>query len=475
MKKYLGVLFILIFAFNISIAQKLWSLQDCIDYALNNNIQIKQQELSTQMAKINLSQSKANVLPNFNTSASHAYNTGKTIDMYTNQFATNTVQSDNFYLSSSVTLFNGFQLLNTIKQNKINLQASQFDLDKMMNDISLNISIAYLQILYNIELLNVAASQLEITKQQVLRTKKLVDAGSVAKGSLLTLEAQQASEELNVVNAQNSLDLSHLTLVQMLDIQSLDSFEIATPKLDINIEAPLILKPEQIYAYAIGTQPEIKSAELKVQSSMLDLSIARGLRSPNLSLRGTYGTGFSGASKSIIGTPTFAGLDTIAYTFEPNPKSVVVPNFDYQYETKPFMDQINDNINKSISFSLTIPVFNAWQVNNTLSKAKIAIKSSEYTLQTTKNTLYKSIQQAYSDAIAALNKYKSTQKSLVALNESFKYTEQKFDVGLVNTTEYNDAKSKLATAESNLLQAKYNYVFTMKIIDFYMGKPIEFK
>ncbi|NTW31723.1 MAG: TolC family protein, partial [Bacteroidetes bacterium] len=446
MKKSVSIFFILFLTCVIVDAQnarKIWSLQDCIDYALTNNIQIKQQQLSTQLAKINLSQSKTNILPNLNSSASHAYNTGKTIDMYTNEFASNTVQSDNFYLSSSVTLFNGFQLLNTIKQNKINLEASRFDLDKMMNDISLNISVAYLQILYNIELLNVAASQLEITKQQVTRTQKLVDAGSLAKGSLLTLEAQEASEELSMVNAQNTLDLSYLTLVQILDMQSVDSFKIETPKLDINLETSLITQPEQIYAYAIAAQPEIKSAELKVKSSNIDLSLAQGLRSPIISLRGTYGTGFSGASKSTIGDPSFVGFDTVAHTFELNPKSVVVPKYNYQYETKPFMDQINDNVNKSISFSLTVPIFNSWQVNNGISKAKIAIKNSEYTLQTAKNTLYKTIQQSYADAKAALNKYKYTQKSLEALTESFKYTEQKFEVGLVNTIEYNDAKNKL--------------------------------
>lgn len=191
-------------------AQKTWTLQACIDYALANNIQIKQQELSEQLAKVNLLQSKTSLFPSLNANVSHAYNYGKTIDMYTNNFATERVQSDNFYVSSSVTLFSGFQLLNTVKQNKIDLQVSQYDLDKMMDDISLNLATAYLQILYCKELLGIADNQLSVTEKQVARTEKMVDAGTVSKGTLLTLQAQQSTEELSVVTAQNNLDLAYL-------------------------------------------------------------------------------------------------------------------------------------------------------------------------------------------------------------------------------------------------------------------------
>jgi outer membrane protein len=474
MKKHFLAFLIALFLFFSVNAQKTWSLQNCIDYALANNIQIKQQQLSEQLAKVNLFQSKAGILPGINGGISHAYNYGKTIDMYTNQFASSTVQSDNFYLSSSVTLFSGFQLLNNIKQNKIELLASQYDLDKMMNDLSLNISTAYLQILYNIELLNIAENQIGITNQQVIRTKKLVEVGTLAKGSLLTLEAQAATEDLAVVNAQNNLNLSYLTLTQMLDISAVDSFKITIPLLELPAESSLLTKPEQIYSIALEKQPEIKSAEMKVKSSEISLSIAHGLRSPALSLRATYGTGYSGASKRLKGAQV-NGLDTIGFIEQAPPVYVVAPGFTYQYENIPFKDQFNDNVNKSISLNLSIPIFNGWQTNTAISKAKIAIQNSEYTLQTTKNTLYKSIQQAYADAVAALNKHKSSQKSVEALKESYKYAEQKFDVWLLNTTDYNDAKNKLTEAESNLLQAKYEYVFRLKILDFYMGKPIELK
>ena len=474
MKKIFFILFIAFIPFTIVNAQKVWSLQNCIDYALANNIQVKQQQLNEQLAKVSLTQSKLGLVPNLNGDVSHAYNYGKTIDMYTNEFASSTVQSDNFYITSSVTLFSGFQLLNTIKQNRIDLQASKFDLEKMMNDISLNLATAYLQILYNIEILNNAKNQLTVTNQQVKRTQELFNAGTVAKGTLLTLEAQAATEEFSVVTAQNYLDLSYLTLTQMLDLPSTNNFAIEIPKLDLNIESSVLTLPEQIYAIASSKQPEIKSAELKVQSNEIGLSIARGMRSPALSLRVTYGTGFSGASKKIKGYQ-MNGLDTIGFTAESFPVYVVAPGITPQYENIPFKDQINDNVNKSISFNLSIPIFNGWQTNTAISKAKIAIQNAEYSLQTAKSTLLKNIQQAYADALAAQNKYKSSKKSVEALNESYKYAEQKFDVGLLNTTDYNDAKNKLAEAESNLLQAKYEYVFRLKVLDFYMGKPIELK
>jgi outer membrane protein len=479
MKKFFAVLFFAIF-FSVGVkaqtvspqAGKVWSLHDCIDYALANNIQIKQQQLNEQVAKINLLESKFSMFPVVEGDASHGYNYGRTIDMFTNQFATSTVQTDNFYLSGSVTVFNGFQLLNTIKQNRINLQSSQYDLDKMMNDISLNIATAYLQILYNIELLNNAQNQLDVTNQQVERTKQLVSAGTVAKGDLLTLEAQAASEDLNVVTSQNTLDLSYLSLSQMLNLTSPDSFKIAIPKIDVSLESVVLLTPEKVYAFALNTQPEIKSAELKVQSSEEGLNIARGMRSPMISLRGSLGTGYSGDSKQISGTNPL-GFDTIGYTYQLPPVPVVQPEF--QTETVPFNDQIKDNLNKSLSLNLSMPILNGWRTNATISKAKIAIQSAQYTLQTTKNSLFQSIQQAYADATAARNKYKSSQKSVDAMKEAFKYSEQKYNVGLVNSVDYDDAKNKLAEAESNLLQAKYEFVFRLKILDFYMGKPIELK
>jgi len=452
-------------------AQQVWSLKQCIDYALKNNIQIKQSQLNVDLAEMDLLQSKAAILPNLNGSASHAYNYGRTVDMYTNQFATQRVQSNNFYLSTNITVFNGFQLLNTIMQNRLNLQASKFDVDKMMNDMSLNIATAYLQILYNYELLDIAQNQVKITQQQVDRMQKIVDVGNSAKGPLLTLQAQAASEDVQVVSAQNQLDLSFLTLTQMLDLDSAKGFDIEKPNIDMTNNKLLLTEPEKIFAYAVTNQPEIKSSEIKYESAVKGLNIAQSSRYPSLSFRASWGTGYSGASKKLSSMEPM-GWDTIGITAEPTPVYVMSPSFSYNYKTTPFNDQIKDNENKSIGLYLSVPLFNNLRTSTAVKRAKINIQNADFNLQTAKNNLNKSVNQAYADAKAALNKYNASQKAVDAMQESFKYAEQRFEAGMMNTTDYDDSKNKLTKAKSDLLQAKYEYVFRMKILDFYLGNPI---
>ncbi|MFA6924987.1 MAG: TolC family protein [Bacteroidales bacterium] len=450
-----------------------WSLQKCVDYALQNNINVKQQELNTKLSKSTLTQSYFSTLPTVNGSASHSYNYGKTIDRFTNLFATNEVLSQNFYLSSDITIFNGFQTYNTIRKNKTDYEASTFDLEKMKNDISLSIVSAYLAILYNEELYEQAKSQLEITKQQVELTGKLVDAGKLAKGNLLQIQAQAASEELQVTNAKNQLALSNLNLQQMLDLEPSANFKIEKPVVELPAEISVKAEPDKIFSEAVKIQPEIKSAELKVQSSQYNLFITKGMRSPSLSLRGAIGTGYSGASKTFK-EYQYGSFDTIGYTFDVNHTPIIsaIPSYTPIYENTPYKKQISDNINKSFGFYLTIPIFNGLQVKTNVDRAKINLLNAQYNLQLAKNTLSKSIQQAYADATAALNKYFSTLKSVEALQESYKYIEQKFDVGMVTTTDYNDAKNKVDKANLDLLQAKYDYIFRIKILDFYQGKPL---
>ena len=474
MKKNTVIITLLfLLAFNSISAQKQWTLKECIDYALEHNIQIKQQHLNLELSKGTLLQSKMALLPNISGSANQVYNYGKTIDMFTNTFATKEVQSNNFYLSSGITLFDGLQLLNTIKQNQYEAMASEYNLNKFENDISLNIATAYLQILYNQELLEIAKNQLEITKQQVERTKKLVDAGTLAKGSLLTMQSQAASEELQLVSAQNQLDLSYLTLAQLIDLDSVSDFNIEKPIIEITPDVSFFNEPSQIYNKSIGILPEVKSAELKLKSAYTGLSLARGRISPSLSLRGSIGTGYSGASTRYNGF-TENGVDFVGYTSDITHTTVVKPHIDYTVEKIPFNDQINDNVNKSIGIYLTIPIFNNFQVKHTISSSKINVKNAAYNLELTKNNLNKSIYQAYADAKAALNKYFASVKAVEAMEESFKYTQQKFDVGMLNSIDYNDAKNKLIKAKSDLLQAKYEYIFRIKILDFYQGKPLPF-
>jgi outer membrane protein len=451
-----------------------WTLEDCIGYALTNNVDVKRQMLNIQYGEETLLQSKLNMLPNLNGYASNGYNWGQTIDRFTNEFATERVRSNNFYLSSQFTLFNGLQQLNTIKKNEIDLLASRYNVDTFMDDVSMNIAAAYLQILYYKELKRVAEAQLDISQQQVNRTGKMVDAGTLAKGDLLIIEAQLATEELNLITVQNNLDISYLTLAQLLDLPTMDGFEIEEPDL-AEVESPQApLGADAVYDIALGNRPEIKAAELTVQSSEKTLALARGVLYPVLGLQGSWGTGYSGAAKDyqyqdITDYPigVTEGGETVYSLY---PYSEVISS-----DVTPFTDQIGDNLNTTVMLNLQIPIFNGWYARSNITKAKIGIESAEYALQSTKLNLRKVIQQAYADAVAALKTHTAAEKKVEATSESFKYADQKFNVGLINSVEYNEAKKELTKAEAELLQAKYDFIFKTTILDFYMGNPLTLK
>ncbi|MDZ7742514.1 MAG: TolC family protein [Bacteroidota bacterium] len=450
-------------------AQQVWSLEECIDYALENNIQVKQQQLNIELQEADYLQSKLSMLPDLNGYASHGYNWGQTIDRFTNQFATERVQSNNFYAQTSLTLFNGFQLMNNMKQSRLNLLATQYDADKFMDDISVNIATYYLQVLYNIETLRSAESQLEVTLQQVERTKKLVEAGTLARGDQLTVEAQAAAEELRVVNAQNALQLSYLDLTQALDLPSPEGFEVEQPDIEIERDIKLLPSPENVYGYALDNRPEIKAAETRLQASGKGLDIARGSLSPNLSLSASWGTGYSGANK--IGEDPY--IETIPIGYTANDVLVFSDINQYAgYKTKAFGDQFEDNNNQTFMIHLNIPIFNGWQARSSIQRAKINMDISEYNLQLEKLNLNKLINQAYNDAESAFKKYRSALKKVNATEEAFKYSEQKFNVGMITSYEYNDTKKELSNAQSELISAKYEFLFMITILDFYMGRPI---
>ncbi len=450
-------------------AQLPWTLEDCIHHALENNIQIKQQKLGVEVARENLIQGQANRFPSINANASHGYNFGRTVDPFTNEFATESVRSNNFSVSSGVSLFNGFQIHNSIQQRELEFRASQYDVETMQNDISLAVASAYLQILFSLEMVEIASSQLEITAQQVARTAQLVDAGTLPRGSLFTVQAQASGEELRLVNAQNQLDIAYLNLTQLLDIPSTEGFEVAVPEITIFPDDDLHMTPLQVYTRAVETQANIKASEVRVSSAEKGLLIAKGGRSPMLSLRGSYGTGYSGASREVVetieGTPRQIGRTETGVP-------VFAPTIEVETRIKPFNDQLNDNLNRSIGLFLTIPIFNNLQTRSAIGRSKISLDNARLSHQLMRDQLFKTIQQAHADAQGALKRYEATTTNVTALEESFRYTEQRFNVGMVNSLEYNDAKNRLTAAQSELLQAKYEYVFRVKILDFYLGNPL---
>jgi len=451
-----------------------WTLEECINYALDNNIDIKKQVLTVDNQKDQLLQSKLGMLPSLNAGATHGYNWGNAVDRYTNQFATTKVQSNNFYLGTQFNLFQGLQQINNMNRNKLEWMATQYDLDLLMDNISIAVAGFYLDILYNQEIFRVAGEQLDVTKLQVNRMQKMVDAGTMARGDLLNIQAQAATEELQQVQAENSLVLSYLSLQQLIDIPVTDTFRIESPALK-QIEAPqVVLTPGDVYQTALTKRPEIKSAEYRVQSAEKGISYAYGYLSPTLSFNGSWATGYSGASKtgSEPVQQLYENAGYVQSTLEP---ITLVQTVDSKYTVIPFNSQLNDNQNKTLTLSLNIPIFNGWQAQTAISQAKIRKEEADLTLQKTKLDLNQTIQKAYADAVAALKNYNASEKKVQAQREAFKYAEQKLGVGLVTTVQYNDTKKELTRAESDMLQAKYRFIYTTTIIDFYMGNPISLK
>lgn len=438
---------ILLIAFTGAKAQQTWSLQKCIDYALQNNIQVKQQALNSKYYNNQLDQAKFNRLPNLNAGFGNNMNFGRTVGP-DNTYLNINSNSTSGNASTSITLWNGFALKNSIGMAEMDLKASLEEMQKAKDDLMLNIAASYLEILFAEELQTVSEDLLKITQLQLDRTGKLVDAGSLAKGSLLEIEAQYAREELNVVNAQNRLQLAYLALYQLLELPSTESFKIEKPQLP-EIGANLsLLNSMDVFKNAVGLRPAVKSAEFKLESARKQLLVAKGNLLPTISFSGNY------------------------YNFYNNKYEM----FDATTNSKklmPLSDQLKSNPRYGLGLSLNIPIFNRYLAQTGVNNAQIQLENTELQLQNTKNLLRKEIEQAYTNALAAFKRYVANQKTVVSSKEAFRYTEEKFNVGMINSVEYNQSKNNLTKAQSDLLQAKYEYIFRTKILDFYNGQPIE--
>jgi outer membrane protein len=288
--------------------------------------------------------------------------------------------------------------------------------------------------------------------QQIEKTKRLVEAGSVARGDLLQIEAQAAQEELLLINYQNQLDLAYLDITQLLELPTPEGFEVVAPVISVDTNAIMGESVETIFLVASGSRPSVRSSELRLTASEYDLKISKGMRSPRLTMNHSVSTSYSDVRQRLLG-------------LDPATNSPL-------YGDYPFVDQFRDNRNWALGFTLSLPILNGWQVNKSISNSKISIENSRYVLDETKKQLYKNIQQAYADASAALKKYAASQKAVTAMEESFRYSEQRFDVGLITPVDYNASKNQLLRAQSDLVQAKYEYIFKTKVLDFYKGIPL---
>lgn len=457
----------------------IWDLQQCVDYAQKNNINLKQSEISARISKNNTNQSKAAILPTVNTGAQHTYNFGRTIDRYTNTFANTQVLSQNFYVSSNVVIWSGLSQYNNIKANQYLYLSNTESYLQQRNDLALNVATAYINVIFSDEIFQIAKAQFKITQEQLERTEKLADAGTLAKSAVFDLKAQLANEEVNVTSSDNNYQIAMLTLKQLLNLDTLNNFNITRPNVDILNNELASLSVQNIYESALKNQHSIKSAYYNLLSAEKNLAVAKGRVSPTLSATGTIGTGTSGLDKNIDAV-NFVGYEQTPYYIADNPNTPTIIAPVYQPKTevvtskKPFADQFKDNVNKSIGFTLSVPIFNGLQTVTGIKNAQLSALNAKYTQDLAEQNLYKTIAQAFANARAALNKFNANKASVEASEQSFYYAQQKYNVGAISTFDYNNAKTRLQNAQGNLVQAKYDCVFKLKVLDYYQGKELKF-
>lgn len=412
-------------------AQQQYTLLECIDIALENNRNIKQQELNRQQREIAYSQARADLLPSLNASAGQNFVFGRSIGLDNTYVNTNSSQTS-FGIGADITLFDGLRMKHNIDARKADMQASEADLDKMRDDIIMSVSTAFLQALLNRELLQIAETQLETPQADIARRTELVKSGRMAKGELYEQEAQLAREELNRVQAASNHKLALLDLAQIMELEEFDDFDVTAPPAESLISESTLLASEAVYESALQNRPIIRSMQYKIESSEKEKLMARSQLYPSLSFGANMGTGY----------------------YKMNGR-----------DNDPFGTQLRNNMSNSLGFSLRIPIFNKFQVRNNIQSAELAIANTRLEMDKTKLELRKQIEQAYYNAVGAKSRWDAAKKSVEASNEAYRFAEEKHDSGRANTYELTLAKNNQTQALGEEAQAKYEYAFRLKILE----------
>lgn len=412
-------------------AQKQYTLLECIDIALENNRNIKQQEINRQQRELAYSQARADLLPSLNAQSGQSFVFGRSIGIDNVYENINSSQS-NFGIGADITIFDGLRMKHNIDARKADMYASEADLEKMEDDIIMSVSTAFLQALLNKELLIISENQLETTNADYERRFSLVESGRLAKGELFEVEAQLAREELNRVQAENNLKLALLDLAQIMELETFNNFDIIAPSAETLINETPLLPSESVYASALVNRPQIRSMQYRLESSEKEVLMARAQYYPTLSFGANMGTNYYNMS----GRPNDS-----------------------------FSNQIKNNMSNSLGFNLRIPIFNRFQVKNNVSRARLAIINTQLELDKTKLELRKQIEQAYYNAVASESRWEAAQKSVEASNEAYRFTEEKHESGRANSYELFLAKNNQTQALGEEAQAKYEYAFRLKILE----------
>ena len=419
-------------------AQEAWSLEKCIDYAIEHNLTVKQQEAARDKNAIDLNTARWSRLPDLNGSASHSFNFGRSLQSNNTYQSINT-QSTGFSVSTSIPLFTGMQIPNTVALSKLNLQAAVEDLNKAKEDISIQVTSAYLQVLFNQELAKVAHDQAALSKEMLAQKEAFFRNGKASESEWLEAKARVAQDRLSAVQADNSLSLALLDLSQLLELPSPDNFRIAAPDVKMERLEKGLTSPADIYNQAVLTKPAVMAAMYRLQGAAKSVKIAQSAWYPQLS----FG----------------AGLSTNYYKMSGR-------------ENARFRTQLRDNFSQYVGFSLSVPIFNRLSTRNKVRSARLDQTTLAWQLEETKKSLYKEIQQAYYNAANSRTQYYSSETAQEAAESSFELMKKKYLNGKANATEYNEARTNWMKALSDCIQAKYEYLFRTKILDFYKGTPL---
>ncbi|WP_321438589.1 TolC family protein [uncultured Bacteroides sp.] len=433
MKKYIILIAVLLFSGG-AFAQQSWSLKDCIEYALKHNIQIQKQELANEQQKVELNSAKNKRLPDLSGSMSQDFRFGRATSPVDNSYVNKNSSNSSLGLNASVPIFTGFQIPNNIELSKLNLKAATEDLNKAREDISVNVTSAFLQVLFNEELCKVAKEQINLSKEQLDRITRMEEVGKASTAQVYEAKANLAQDELSAVQAENNRKLAILELTQLLELSTPEGFSIVSPEMEPGFGA--LSTPEDIYTQAIVNKPAVLAAQYRLQGMDKNIKIAQGAYYPTLSLNGSLGTGYY----------TMSGITSNG-----------------------FGKQLNDNFNQYIGLSLSIPIFNRYETRNRIKTARLNYSTQALQVEESKKGLFKEIQQAYYNAVAAGAKFTSSKTAVEASEESFKLMRQKYENGKATSVEFNQVKMNLMKVSSDRIQAKYDYIFRTKILDFYKG------
>jgi len=469
----IALLIILTFGFSSNAQVKKWTLQECVEYALKNNISIKQSELDTKLVDIDKKLAVGNFLPNLNAGGSHSWNIGLNQNITTGLLENQTIQFTSASLNSSINIYNGLQNQNRLRRAKLAQTASLYQLSKMQDDISLNIANSYLEILFNKENLKVQQNQLANDEKQLIRSQEMVDIGIIPRGDLLDMKATVASDKQRVIVAENTLFLSRLSLAQLLTLEDFENFDTVDTDVDFKISPVLAQTPEAIVQKANETRVEIKIAQANLDLASRDIKIAKGVLQPSITGFYSFSTRASYSERVTGFTPNTANPFSVIAQVEGTGQNVLQQNFLPIFsKAAPLLDQFSDNKGHNFGLQLTIPVFNGFSARGNVERSKISFERNNNALKQAKLDLETNVYRSITDAKASLNTYESSLITMEARKEAFNYAKEKYAVGMMNAFDYNQSQTLFINAQSDVVRAKYDALFKMKIVEFYFGIPI---